>query len=138
MLRQQVRLVILDEPFRGLDREKRRELLARARRLWCGATLICITHDISETQDFEQVFVVEGGRIIEAGVPADLIDQPNSRYQALLKAEVDVRQGLWSGEAWRYWRLEAGELRQQVLRLQPNMDQGYLSCPRRPNGTGNH
>ncbi len=34
MLRSDVRLVILDEPFRGLDRDKRRELLARARQFW--------------------------------------------------------------------------------------------------------
>ncbi|MFO1353107.1 MAG: ABC transporter ATP-binding protein, partial [Gammaproteobacteria bacterium] len=34
MLRPGVRLVILDEPFRGLDREQRRALLAQARRYW--------------------------------------------------------------------------------------------------------
>ncbi|HZU51205.1 MAG TPA: ATP-binding cassette domain-containing protein, partial [Sphingomicrobium sp.] len=34
LLRPNVRLVILDEPFRGLGREQRRDLLARARRLW--------------------------------------------------------------------------------------------------------
>ena len=31
LLRPGARLVILDEPFRGLDRERRRELLARTR-----------------------------------------------------------------------------------------------------------
>jgi ABC-type transport system involved in cytochrome bd biosynthesis fused ATPase/permease subunit len=62
MLRPGVRLVILDEPFRGLGRSQRRELLARARRLWSGATLLCITHDVSETQAFERVLVMEGGR----------------------------------------------------------------------------
>jgi ABC-type transport system involved in cytochrome bd biosynthesis fused ATPase/permease subunit len=34
LLRPGARLVILDEPFRGLDRECRRELLACARRWW--------------------------------------------------------------------------------------------------------
>src|SRR5205823_46301 len=46
MLRKDARLVLLDEPFRGLDREKRCELLARAREYWRGSTLLCITHDI--------------------------------------------------------------------------------------------
>src|SRR5581483_4426636 len=72
MLRRGVQLVILDEPFRGLDREKRRELLARAREFWRGCTLVCITHDLSETQEFDRVLVVEGGRIAEDGTPEDL------------------------------------------------------------------
>ena len=46
LLRRDVRLVILDEPFRGLDREKRRQLLAKAREFWRGSTLICVTHDL--------------------------------------------------------------------------------------------
>ena len=45
MLREEARLVILDEPFRGLERERRRRLLERARAYWRGATLLCITHD---------------------------------------------------------------------------------------------
>src|SRR5207244_4301417 len=64
MLRPGVRLAILDEPFRGLDRERRRELLARARRAWPGATLLCVTHDVGETRAFGRVLVVDGGRVV--------------------------------------------------------------------------
>jgi len=84
LLRPGVRLVILDEPFRGLDRERRRELLARARRLWRHATLLCITHDVGATQTFDCVLVVEGGRIVERGAPADLAAQPEARYRTML------------------------------------------------------
>src|SRR5947207_2036297 len=38
LLRAHARLVILDEPFRGLERQHRRELLARARERWRHAT----------------------------------------------------------------------------------------------------
>ena len=38
--RKQARLVILDEPFRGLDRHTRHELLLRARSHWRGSTLL--------------------------------------------------------------------------------------------------
>jgi ABC-type multidrug transport system ATPase subunit len=110
MLRPGVRLVILDEPCRGLDREHRRELLARARQLWRQATLLCITHDVGETRAFDRVLVMEGGRIIEDGTPADLAGQPQSRYRALLDAEVAVRQGLWSHGRWRRLWLNAGRL----------------------------
>jgi ABC-type transport system involved in cytochrome bd biosynthesis fused ATPase/permease subunit len=110
LLRPGVRLVILDEPFRGLDRERRRALLARARCWWQAATLLCITHDVGETQGFERVLVVEGGQIVEDGAPADLAAQPGSRYRALLEAERQVREGLWSSGIWRRLRLEGGRL----------------------------
>jgi ABC-type transport system involved in cytochrome bd biosynthesis fused ATPase/permease subunit len=110
LLRPGARLVILDEPFRGLDRECRRELLACARRWWQGATLLCITHDVGETRGFDRVLVVEGGKIVEDGVPADLAGRPESRYRAMLEAEREVRQGLWSSDVWRRLRLEGGHL----------------------------
>ena len=112
MLRTGVRLAILDEPFRGLDREQRRQLLGRARELWQDATLLCITHDVSETQGFERVLVMEGGRLVEDGVPAVLAGQPNSRYRAMLAAETESKRELWSSCIWRKLRLERGQLTQ--------------------------
>ena len=94
MARPGVRLVILDEPFRGLDRERRRELLARARRMWRGATLLCVTHDVGETRAFDRVVVVEGGQIVEDSAPADLAKRPGSRYRAMLDAEEALRGAL--------------------------------------------
>jgi hypothetical protein len=96
LLRPGVRLVILDELFRGLGHERCRELLARARCWWQAVTLLCITHDVGETQGFDRVLVVEAGQIVEDGVPADLATRPDSRYRALLEAEREVREGLWS------------------------------------------
>jgi ATP-binding cassette subfamily B protein len=110
LLRPGVRLVILDEPLRGLDRERRCELLARARCLWRQATLLCITHDVGATQTFDSVLVVEAGRIVEHGAPAALAAQPESRYRTLLEAEAEVRDGLWSSGVWRRLWLEEGRL----------------------------
>jgi ATP-binding cassette subfamily B protein len=110
LLRPGPRLVILDEPFRGLDRGQRRELLQRARRHWAGATLLCITHDVGETRDFERVLVIDAGRIREDGSPTRLAQDVTSRYRALLDAEAEVREGLWSSCVWRHLRLEDGHL----------------------------
>jgi ATP-binding cassette subfamily B protein len=109
MLRSDVRLVILDESFRGLDRESRRELLARTRRLWPGATLLCITHDIHATLGFERVLIVEDGRVVEDGRPRELA-RAESRYRTLLDAEERVRETLWSGVDWRRLTLDKGQL----------------------------
>ena len=110
MLRPGVRLAILDEPFRGLDRERRRELLKRARKLWMDATLLCITHDVSETKIFPRVVVIEQGRVVEDGPPLELMLDAGSRYRALLEAEEAVMRGLWSKKEWRRLWLEGGQL----------------------------
>jgi ABC-type bacteriocin/lantibiotic exporter with double-glycine peptidase domain len=110
MARPGVGLVILDEPFRGLDRERRRELLARARSMWRGATLLCVTHDVGETRAFDRVVVVEGGQIVEDSAPADLAKRPGSRYRAMLDAEEALRGELWSSGAWRRLWLAGGVL----------------------------
>jgi len=110
LLRHGTRLVILDEPFRGLDRDQRRVLMERAREHWRGITLLCITHDVGETLPFERVLVIERGRIAEDGSPATLAGQLGSRYAALLAAETQVREKLWSGALWRRQWLESGHL----------------------------
>jgi len=110
MLRPKIRLVLLDESFRGLDRESRHRLLAHARKAWPGATLLCITHDISATRSFERVLVVDAGKIIEDGSPDELLRQADSPYRGLLQAEESVRRGVWSGVAWRRMQFKDGQL----------------------------
>jgi len=108
--RSRPRLVILDEPFRGLDRERRRLLLCRARQHFQGATLLCVTHDVGATVDFDRVLVVEAGWVVEDGSPQCLAADPDSRYRALLDAEAAVRAGLWAGPAWERLWIEAGRV----------------------------
>ena len=114
MLRPNVRLVILDEPFRGLDREKRQILLARARQYWQAATLIFISHDVGDTQTFKRVLVIEAGRLVEDDIPAVLLKQTDSRYYQLLAAEKAVRRELWEGKGWRHLWLEKGQLQEKI------------------------
>jgi ATP-binding cassette subfamily B protein len=104
------RLVVLDEPFRGLDRAARRALLERARQTWRDATVRCITHDVAETLDFDRVLVIEAGRLVEDGSPARLAAEAGSRYRALLEADEAVRVGIESGATWRRLCLAGGRL----------------------------
>jgi ATP-binding cassette subfamily B protein len=110
VLRPEARLVILDEAFRGLERARRRALTARARRLWPRATLVCITHDVTETLDFPRVLVIEGGRLAEDGPPARLSAAP-SRYRAMLDAEADLRDRVWGSPRFRRVEVVDGEIR---------------------------
>jgi ABC-type bacteriocin/lantibiotic exporter with double-glycine peptidase domain len=116
LLKRGVRLALLDEPFRGLDRHQRRDLLARARDHWAGITLLCVTHDVGETMGFPRALVVENGRIVEDGNPVELARRANSRYRALLEAEESVREGSWASGQWRHLRLDDGRLVETLQR----------------------
>lgn len=109
-LRKGARLALLDEPFRGLEREQRRELLARARRHFQGATLLYVSHDVNDTVGLDRVLVVEGGRIVEDGTPSDLLSRPESRYRALREADRAQRETLWSAARWHKVRVAHGTL----------------------------
>jgi ABC-type multidrug transport system fused ATPase/permease subunit len=112
--RRHVRLVIMDEPFRGLDRQRRHDLLTRARAIWCDATFLCVTHDIGETQAFDRVLVLEDGRIVEDGNPVALAKRAGSAYAKLLEAEQAVSE-LWSAPGWRRLRLDDGSVVEDSL-----------------------
>lgn len=108
--RSDARLVVMDEPFRALDREQRRRLLERTREHWADATLLHVTHDVEETLCFDRVLVVEDRRIVEDGVPQRLAARPDSRYAALLRANGEVREELLGASTWERLWLERGGL----------------------------
>jgi ATP-binding cassette subfamily B protein len=110
LLRPGARLVVVDEPFRGLDHGQRARLLEAVRRRWRRATLFCVTHDLAETRAFDRVLVIEGGRLVEDGEPACLAADPASRYAALLRAEAEGAAATWGHPAWRRLRLAGGRL----------------------------
>jgi ATP-binding cassette subfamily B protein len=109
LLRPDVRLVVLDEPFRGLDRAARSALLAFVREHWRDATLLCISHDVSDARTFERVLVVDDGAIVEDGDPGDL-EAADSHFRRMLAAEDDVRARLWASPAWRRVQVVDGRL----------------------------
>jgi ATP-binding cassette subfamily B protein len=100
LLQTDVRLVLLDEPFRGMERAQRKQLLVESRQWWQQSTLLCVTHDVQETLSFNRVLVIDDGCIVEDGCPAELAKQ-SSRYSDLLLAEQKVREQMWQGKLWR-------------------------------------
>ncbi|HXI60550.1 MAG TPA: cysteine peptidase family C39 domain-containing protein [Polyangia bacterium] len=107
------RLVIMDEPFRGLARDQRHDLLARACARWRDTTLLCVTHDIEETRTFSRVLVVADGRVVEDAPPAQLVAQPTSRYATLVEAEARLRRAAWTRGgtvAWRRLTMQGGRV----------------------------
>lgn len=109
-LRSDARLVLLDEPFRGLDAGARARALHETLERWEKATLLFVSHDIAETTTFARVLVVGDGRIVEQGNPQELLRQCGSHYARLHAVDAEVRRRLYLREGWKAYRLRGGEL----------------------------
>lgn len=116
MLRRGSRLVVLDEPFLGLERDRRRTLLAHARQRWSRSTLLYVTHDVVETRAFDRVLIVEHGRVIEDGDPLQLAQMLSSRYRRLLQVQESVQSRIAANGDWKRIRLEAGRIVSEHVR----------------------
>jgi ATP-binding cassette subfamily B protein len=116
LVRENPRFVVLDEPFRGLDHSARKEFLALSRRRWRNATMICVTHDIAETLEFDRVIVLRDGRVIEDGAPHTLSEVLTSAYRRLLDAERVACRDTWGAAMWRRVRLEKGAIANRKAR----------------------
>lgn len=85
-------ILLMDEPFSALDpliREHLQdELLALQERL--GKTIIFVSHDLDEALKIGgHIAIMEGGRIVQAGRPADIISHPATDYVRAFVANVN-------------------------------------------------
>ncbi len=66
-------LVILDEPASALDADAEYRLFQHFRALIAGKTGLLISHRLSTVRMADQILVLDGGRIVEAGSHAELM-----------------------------------------------------------------
>ena len=86
------RLMLFDEPTSALDPELVGEVLTVMRDLADeGWTMVVVTHEIRfARQVANQVLFIDGGVIVERGLPADVLGNPrNARTQQFLKRILD-------------------------------------------------
>jgi len=88
-------LWLLDEPVSGLDAETARTLLRRLLQYAGSRSILYMTHYLAELETFDEIVVLQNGRIIERGTHMELI-----------------RAGGWYAQAWQFQRslLDEGEL----------------------------
>jgi polar amino acid transport system ATP-binding protein len=71
-------VILFDEPTSALDPELVGEVLAVIKDLASsGTTLIIVTHEIGFAREVaDRIVFIDGGRILEQGTPADVLDNP--------------------------------------------------------------
>jgi putrescine transport system ATP-binding protein len=96
------RVLLLDEPMAALDKKLRGEtqfeLMDLQRRL--GLTFIIVTHDQSEAMMVaDRIAVMDRGRLVQVAPPAEIYEQPNSRWVADFIGEVNLFEGRLGDDA---------------------------------------
>jgi putrescine transport system ATP-binding protein len=89
-------VLLLDEPLAALDKQLRGEtqfeLMELQGRL--GTTFVIVTHDQEEAMTVaHRMAVMDRGRIVQVGAPAQIYEQPNSRYVASFVGDVNLIEG---------------------------------------------
>jgi putrescine transport system ATP-binding protein len=90
------RLFLLDEPLAALDRklreETRFELMELQHKL--GLTFVVVTHDQEEAMTVaDRIGVMNAGTLAQVGPPAEVYEQPNSRWVASFIGDVNLIEG---------------------------------------------
>lgn len=90
------KVLLLDEPFGALDAKVRQELRQWLRRLHdeIHLTSVFVTHDQEEAFEVaDQVVVMRGGRIEQAGSPLDVFNHPANPFVMDFLGQVNVFHG---------------------------------------------
>ncbi|WP_017718218.1 ABC transporter ATP-binding protein [Kamptonema formosum] len=69
----QAQILILDEPTSALDAKAEHEVFEQFRQLIQGKTAILISHRLSTVKMVDRIFVLQDGRIVEAGSHEELL-----------------------------------------------------------------
>ncbi len=76
-------LLLLDEPTEGLDAGTEAAVVAAMLAGCQGRTLLMISHHLQMAEHFDRIVVLDRGRVIEQGAPAELMARADSRYNQL-------------------------------------------------------
>jgi putrescine transport system ATP-binding protein len=107
------RVLLLDEPMAALDKKLRGETqfeLMELQRSF-GLTFIIVTHDQSEAMTVaDRIGVMDRGRLMQVAPPAEIYEQPNSRWVADFIGDVNLFEGRLGDDGRSVEGTEAGRL----------------------------
>ncbi len=92
------RLIVADEPVSMVDASLRMSIVNLFRTIVeeQGVSFIYITHDLSTAYYLsDQVAIMNTGRVVERGVPTDILDNPTQAYTRELMAAIPTVEHRW-------------------------------------------
>jgi ATP-binding cassette subfamily B protein len=85
------RILILDEATSSVDTETERQIQEALERLIRGRTVFAIAHRLSTLRRASRLFVIEKGRLAEAGTHRELLAKPNGIYKRLYEMQLQLQ-----------------------------------------------
>ena len=82
-------VLILDEATSALDSESEILIEKALARLIKGKTVIAVAHRLSTLKNMDRIIVLDKGKIIEDGTPAELLQKPDGAFYHLYKLQSD-------------------------------------------------
>jgi ABC-type multidrug transport system fused ATPase/permease subunit len=68
-------ILVLDEPTTGLDAVASASVAEALQSLLQGRSAVIVSHDLNLIRNVDRVLILSGGRILEEGTPADLLER---------------------------------------------------------------
>ncbi len=102
------KVLLLDEPLAALDKKLREEtqfeLMDLQVRL--GTTFIVVTHDQEEAMTMaDRIGVMDRGKLVQVATPAEIYEQPKTRFIAEFVGDVNILQGKVAGREGGLWHI---------------------------------
>jgi ATP-binding cassette subfamily B protein len=85
------KILILDEATSSVDTETEREIQEALERLIAGRTVFAIAHRLSTLRRASRLFVIEEGRLAEAGTHRELLAKPDGIYKRLYEMQLQLQ-----------------------------------------------
>lgn len=87
---QKPNLLLLDEPTASLDKETEARILSHINTVFAGATIITVAHRLDTIRNYDQIFVMERGKLESKGTHRDLLSK-GGIYQLLHSKQEAIR-----------------------------------------------
>jgi putrescine transport system ATP-binding protein len=102
------KVLLLDEPLAALDKKLREETQFELMDLQheLGTTFLVVTHDQEEAMTMaDRIAVMDHGRIAQVATPAEIYEQPRTRFIAEFVGDVNILEGQVTGREDGVWHI---------------------------------
>jgi ABC-type multidrug transport system fused ATPase/permease subunit len=80
------KVLIMDEITASLDKDTERQILGTLHAAFHESTVITVAHRLITLLDYDMIVVLDAGRIVEMGKPADLLSTEDGWFKQLMKS----------------------------------------------------
>ena len=81
--------IFLDEATNALDAKNERAIVENLNEFYKGRTVVVVAHRLSTVRNADQIIVLDGGKVVETGSHATLIENKGSYYN-LVKNQLEL------------------------------------------------